>query len=338
MSKKENHAVSTFIAEGEIIMQGSKTYWFKRHQFGTQIDTNQALNIWQGLVGRKLTNWEFELLTVQPYYATDTISITIVSMLVSVKPVANWPFSFARTVIGYVRRAHREGRFEDEVNGSEGFYLPDGRLIGELKLTRVAERPLEAPLLDPIDLAAGGLGSLITRGGEVALKEGLTEVAEAAFKKPTRAGLRVLLVGPETEAEFDYARSVMANGGRVTAVNPVRSPAAERFIAEGGHFVQGEVGSLSPKAEFDIIREDFPYPTGNYIDPGESAARITRLKPGGAWVVVTEATDYANTLVAAAELNKASNVLRAMFLAADEAAPVSAHPRALSRTALVITR
>ncbi len=336
---------STFETVGMIVNKDNQFYWFKNNKIsGEKINYSHALTILQGLVGRKLNSFEVGMLIARPAqrYAWDAMTWSkIVSMLVAVNPDAKWRWPFARTVIGYVtgwRVKGVEANYGDPIQ-SEAFQLTDGRLIGQLATISRQEPGLEPPQIDPIDLVSGGIASLIVQGGKVALKEGLTEVAEVAFKKPTtRAGLRVLLVGPETEAEFDYARSVMGNGGKVTAVNPVRSPAAERFIAEGGDFVQGNVGSLSAQAEFDIIREDFPYPTGNYIDVGQSAARITRLRPGGAWVVVTEATDYADTLEVAAQLNKASKVLRRMFLAADESAPESLHPRALSRTALVITR
>ncbi len=167
----------------------------------------------------------------------------------------------------------------------------------------------------------------------------MSNEATAALQKsrPTRPGLHVLVVGPETEAEFDYARKVEAGGGRATCINPVKSPAAARFELHGGTFVQGKIQQLPDDACFDIIREDFPYPTGNYIDFPAVQARLSRLKPGGSWVVVTEKPDFASTLEVAAQHGGAS-VLRREFPFAHDGAPVSLHPRDKSRIALVISR
>ncbi len=163
--------------------------------------------------------------------------------------------------------------------------------------------------------------------------------ASAALQRsrPIRPGLRVLVVGPETETEFDYARKIDAGGGQATCINPVRTPAAARFELGGGRFVQGKVEELPADVCFDIIREDFPYPTGNYIDFPAVNARITRLRAGGMWVVVTEKPDFAATLEAAARLGGARVLARELPFKHD-AAPVSSHPRDTSRIALVISR
>ena len=103
----------------------------------------------------------------------------------------------------------------------------------------------------------------------------------------------MLVVGPETEAEFQYALDVNARGGKAIAVNPLKGAAADRFVKQGGTFVEGTVKSLPKDAVFDTIREDFPYPSGKYIDGQMVNARLTRLRPGGGWVVVTESEEFA---------------------------------------------
>jgi hypothetical protein len=227
------------------------------------------------------------------------------------------------------------------VNRTEGFYLEDGTLVGELSLGYRQEPPLETPFIDPIDFLAGGLASLIRKAPAIAASKLASRAAPEAVamleKAGARPGLKVLIVGPETQAEFAYARKIMLDGGQVTCVNPVKSPAAKRFIAEGGDFFQGEVSKLPPGKQFDIIREDFPFPTGNYIDVPQTFARITRLRPGGSWVVVTESGEFATTLEAAAAMNKAK-VFKRAIPALHEGAPVSSHPRDIERIALIITR
>jgi len=163
--------------------------------------------------------------------------------------------------------------------------------------------------------------------------------ASAALQKspPTRPGVRVLVVGPETDAEFEYAQKVNSGGGKATAVNPLKTTAADRFAASGGDFVQGKIETLPKDAKFDIIREDFPYPTGKFVDTASANERISRLKPGGFWVVVTEKPDFADALEAAAALQGAKT-MRRDFAPGHEAAPASAHPRDPGRIALIITR
>jgi hypothetical protein len=163
--------------------------------------------------------------------------------------------------------------------------------------------------------------------------------ASAAFQKspPTRSGVRVLVVGPETEGEFEYAQKVNAGGGKATAVNPQKTAAANRFVAAGGDFVHGKIETLPKDAKFDIIREDFPFPTGKFVDTMGANERISRLKPGGSWVVVTEKPDFADALEAAAAVLGAKSMRRDMA-AGHDAIPVSPHPRDSGRIAVIITK
>ncbi len=168
-------------------------------------------------------------------------------------------------------------------------------------------------------------------------ERGMVVLAERVLSPPTRPGMRVLVVGPETEAEFAYARTVNLNGGKSIAVNPVKTPAADRFAASGGEFVQGKIETLPKDAPFDFIREDFPYPTGSYIDMASASERITRLKSGGSWVVTTEKADFADALETAATLQGAKTMRREIPLA-HEATPTSEHPRDALRIILVILK
>jgi hypothetical protein len=147
----------------------------------------------------------------------------------------------------------------------------------------------------------------------------------------------VLIVGPESEEEFAYGLKVNAQGGKATAVNPVRTDAAGRYVNKGGEFVQGKVENLPQRAEYDIIREDYPYPTGNYLDIPSANARISRLKPGGSWVVMTEKPEFADALEAAAKTQGAA-VTRRELPPFHEGVPVSPHPQDHSRIVVVITK
>ncbi|MBR0800718.1 hypothetical protein JQ615_35690 [Bradyrhizobium jicamae] len=159
-------------------------------------------------------------------------------------------------------------------------------------------------------------------GGAIPLEEA-AEVAVVS-QPPARNGLRVLVVGPESEAEFQYALKVNDSGGKAVTVNPFRSGAADEFIKAGGEFVEGKIESLPQDAKFDIIREDFPYPT-EWLDVPAAAARISRTKPGGTWVVVTEREGFATALEASAKLQGAK-VNRYEITALDHwATPQSPH-------------
>lgn len=328
----------SLMSEGTVVKVNDKIYWFKNDVWGQESSVPGVQAVVEGILSRKLNSFEFGLIISRPI--DGSAQITIIS---AIEPSQNILKSI-RTVVGYaVRRRENSGRFNyGDVIGTDGFYDVEGNLYGQVSLTRKQEPGLERPLIDPIDFIGGALSGVVVSGIKAIFARGAEEIAPEIVSLLTKApvaksGLRVLLVGPETEAEFSYARSIIAGGGKVTCVNPVKKAAADRFIAAGGEFVQGEVGSLPDQAVFDFIREDFPYPTGNYIDFAQTTARITRLKPGGAWVVVTEAEDFANTLEAAAEM-KGAKVLKRIFAAAHEAAPISSHPKDSARFALIIMR
>lgn len=211
---------------------------------------------------------------------------------------------------------------------------------GDLFLFELMKRELAAAVIQgAITLIVSAAAWKLSMSRAAPPSAPLPPEASASLNKspPTRSGLRVLVVGPETESEFDYAQKVNAGGGKATAVNPVKTPAADRFVSGGGEFVQGKVDALPKDSKFDIIREDFPYPTGNFVDAASANERISRLKPGGSWVVVTEKPDFADTLEAAAALQGAK-VMRRDFAPRHEATPLSDHPKDAGRIALIITR
>ena len=150
---------------------------------------------------------------------------------------------------------------------------------------------------------------------------------------------RVLVVGAETEAEFAYARGVTAKGQRVDVVNPRATDAAKEFAKEGGSFIQGKVENLPREPSYNLIREDFPYPTGKSITTIEGVGeRLARLKSGGRWVVVTEeGAEFLPTLTEAAE-HSGAKVTTYSVPKAHEGAPQSAYPKQPTRFVVIIEK
>jgi len=180
----------------------------------------------------------------------------------------------------------------------------------------VAERGLRVTLPGT---AAGGAGVRAARAGS------------------GRSGLKVLVVGAETEGEFAYAAEVAGRGHGVTVVNPRVTPEARSFRAAGGDFRRMPVEALPRRASFNIIREDFPVPLGKMFTPTADfvTERLSRLASDGNWIVVTESREFAETLESVARLQGA-RVTRREFAVMHEAAPVSSHPRELTRFAIIV--
>ena len=153
------------------------------------------------------------------------------------------------------------------------------------------------------------------------------------------SGQNVLVVGAETTGEFAYAEQVAAAGQRVTVVNPARTPQAEAFAARGGNFVQAPIESLPAEPAYTMIREDYPFPLGRVLAPAEqfAATRLARLAPGGRWVLVTESSEFATTLEAAASRQGARVTVR-QVPGAHEGTPVSGWPRDPQRFVLIIEK
>jgi hypothetical protein len=146
----------------------------------------------------------------------------------------------------------------------------------------------------------------------------------------------VLVVGAERPEEFSYASEVAGRGHQVTVVNPLANAEARAYTARGGNFVEGAIEDLPAGRGFDMIREDFPFPLGRAFQPTRAfvEARLSRLSPGGRWVLVTEDADFVTTLEAASSRPGIQSTVRE-FPAFHEAAPSSAYPR-VSRRFLVI--
>ena len=148
-----------------------------------------------------------------------------------------------------------------------------------------------------------------------------------------------MIVGAETAEEFAYARQVSAQGGNVTVVNPTVTGEAKAFMRSGGHFVQARIEDLPRQPGFNLIREDFPFPTGPVFTPAASfiLARVARLAPGGRWVVMTESAEFAEAVEGVARLQGVT--VRGTCVAPyHEAVPASVYPREIGRYVLIIER
>src|SRR3954467_15050598 len=151
-------------SEGTVVQANEKTYWFKDDFKGVQVSTLQAISLVEGVVGRELDEFESSLLISRPF--DGSTNITIASMLASDPTERNYLKSIKRVVIGYaVRRREKSTRFNyGDIIGTDAFYDTDGKRIGELRITRKQEPPLETPLLDPIDFLGGALADIVRIG------------------------------------------------------------------------------------------------------------------------------------------------------------------------------
>jgi hypothetical protein len=153
----------------------------------------------------------------------------------------------------------------------------------------------------------------------------------------------ILFVGAEREDEFAHAMRLVCQGHDVIAINPRKTAAAKAFRGAGGRFIRARIEDLPPQAcRFDLIRENYPHPSGrHYVPPRAFAlARLSRLKSGGRWILVTESPRYASLLKAVGDYDED---VRARFratlspLSIDEAPP-SSYPRADTRYRLIFQR
>jgi len=256
--------MSVYRPEATVVLQNDKTYWFKDNFAGQEISPVQAISSMETLVGRKLVPFEFNLLMGQPVDGSKTI--TVVTMLAA-DPSQNNPLtSVRRVVIGYVvRRRENTGRYNyGDVVGTDGFYLTDGRLIGEISVTRKQEPGLVAPLIDPIDLAGGELAGLVRIGAKALLRAG-AEVVASSFRDAMVLVERNLLARV-ARAEAAALRTIteeelaMAWGGGTA--NPLSSREVDEAIGllRNGtdvhveslgqmRQVQGELGQLGVRSE-----------------------------------------------------------------------------------------
>jgi len=160
---------------------------------------------------------------------------------------------------------------------------------------------------------------------------------------PPRPLQNVLFVGAERGDEFAHGMRLIRQGHSVVAINPRQSNSARLFRLAGGRFIRARIEDLRPAScRFDLICENYPYPSGrHYVPPRPFAlARLSRLKPGGRWILVTESPRYASLLKRVGDYD---DDLRARFratlspLSIDEAPP-SLYPQAKTRFRLVFQR
>ena len=153
----------------------------------------------------------------------------------------------------------------------------------------------------------------------------------------------ILFVGAESGDEFSHAMRLTCQGHDVIAINPRETASAKAFRRAGGRFIRARIEDLPPgSCRFDFVCETYPYPSGrHYVPPRPFAlTRLSLLKPGGQWILVTESPRYASLLKGVGDYDGA---VRARFrstlslLSIDEA-PRSAYPRADTRYRLIFQR
>jgi hypothetical protein len=153
---------------------------------------------------------------------------------------------------------------------------------------------------------------------------------------------RVLLVGAERPDEFRDAIRLLRQGHEVAVVNPRASAAAHIFQRAGGWFIPARVEQL-PRAlgKFDLICENYPYPSGHHMVPARAfaRARLARLARGGRWILFTESPRYARALQAAVEHEPDGGKFSVrVWRVAQELAPASSYPPVRTRFRLIFER
>jgi hypothetical protein len=169
-------------------------------------------------------------------------------------------------------------------------------------------------------------------------ESGITSDISADLR--SSAPQRVLVVGAESESEFAYASDLAMRGQQVTVVNPRTTEQAEAYIAQGGNFLKTKIELLPKDATFNLIREDYPYPLGQMFQPTTefAEARLSRLAPGGRWVVVTESSEFAETLEGAVFGKGVSVTKYEIPLPYHEGMPQSTWPQEANRFIFIIQR
>lgn len=165
---------------------------------------------------------------------------------------------------------------------------------------RAAPNPNQLSLaLDTPATTNGGVGSPSTLGSggipPTPIGGGAGSASPGGGPTPAQ---RILVVGAERPAEFQYAREAAARGHDVTVVNPQATPESEAFAAQGGRFVNAGIETLPQRPGYHVIGEDFPVPIRGLFPRAQqfAAERVSRLEPGGRWVVATEAPEFVTVL------------------------------------------
>lgn len=243
-----------FYTEGTVLHTNEKTYWFENSLTGREVPL--AIPILERVLGRKLRSFEFKLMFGRPF--DGSINITIISILVSDPAEKSHLKSIRREVIGYVVR-HRENPSRvsyGAIIGTDGFFDIDGKLMGQLKVTRKQERPLATPFLDPIDLAGGALEKIVRNGAKAifgSFRQAMVRVEQqlvargarsevGKIKSLTEEELAMVWGGgttkPLTKNQVDRAIEILRHGDDVH----VESIGQARQI-------QGELGQLGVRSE-----------------------------------------------------------------------------------------
>jgi hypothetical protein len=160
---------------------------------------------------------------------------------------------------------------------------------------------------------------------------------------PPRSAQNVLFVGAERGDEFALAMRLICQGHDVIAINPRETDSARAFRRAGGKFVRARIEDLPPEScRFDLICENYPYPSGRYyVPPGAFALRrLSRLAPGGRWILVTESPRYTSLLKAVGDYDDAvrRNFTVTLSSLAPSEAPASLYPRRETRFRLIFQR
>jgi hypothetical protein len=164
------------------------------------------------------------------------------------------------------------------------------------------------------------------------------------LENPSVAGRprNILIIGAERPDEFAAAeRYGLSNC--VTVSNPRVTPAARIFWSRGGSFWPSPIANLPPdRSQFDEIREHYPYPSGrHYVPPLPFLwERLSRLAPGGRWILYTESPRYASLLVAAIAYHpRLAPRFKVRFAKLPlGAAPPSGYPQRATRYRLIFKR
>src|SRR5262245_21135383 len=90
---------------------------------------------------------------------------------------------------------------------------------------------------------------------------------------PARPAQNVLVVGAERPDEFADAMRLFCQGHCVMVINPRETSSAAAFRRQGGTFVRARIEQLPPECcQFDVICENYPYPSGQYYVPPDPFA------------------------------------------------------------------
>jgi phosphatidylserine/phosphatidylglycerophosphate/cardiolipin synthase-like enzyme len=153
----------------------------------------------------------------------------------------------------------------------------------------------------------------------------------------------ILFVGAEGGDEFKDAMRLVCRGHGVMAINTRETAWARAFCRAGGKFIRARIDDLPPEScRFDLICENYLYRSGQHYVPARpfALARLSRLKPAGRWILVTESPRYASLLKAVGDYDEAvqRNFTVTLSSLAPDEAPSSLYPHGESRFRLIFQR